>query len=975
MKQKLLSSFRLRVVMLVAILCSAFTGKAFADSWSRVTSKNELLEGGTFILGYEATANSGVIVPMQNEGTATTSAAGYMYSGTTSGSSSNNTIDMSNVASTSLYEVSIIASNSVSDAICIKIGDNFLGNTNTKNNCKLFTSASKNTSFVPSFGDNDVVTLTIQDNQTYKNLQFNNSSNSYRFAVYGGTQKNLVIYKKVSGSTSTPSISASNVDVAYGATEGNINFTLSNEPNPVGTLSANVASGNTIENFTLGAITGNTVPFTCSANDATTARTATVTLTYTYGDNETVTKDVTITQAAAPVIYSTIPALFDAATSTSTPVTVSFDNWVVTGVNGSQLFVTDGTNGFIVYQSSHGFVVGNTLSGTASCNLILFNGSAQLTGLNSSTEGLTVGTNGNVTPVVSTINALGAVNTGSVVTLNGLTYNGTNLSDGTNTIKYYTSLYNGTTLENGKTYNITGVFALNNTEKRILPRSAADIEDYTDSRADIATINEVSPTSVGVGVDGSFTLDIDYASSDPTDYEVTLTSSDNNILMVENDGTYLAGDTEGSVTLTVTVEPVDDATYKTVTRDFTINVVDNREEAGLAWSDSEVNIELNADETDYSLPTLSNPNNLTVTYESTNENVAVEVDGEFIVETSAEGTTTIKAVFAGNSSYKPMTVSYTINVYDPNVKGTEENPYTVADLIAMNGTAATTENVYVTGWIVGYLASSTNLITDDASKYDVSNIALADIPEETTISNVVAAQFQNNTARAALNAKNNPWNVGVAKVLLYGKLGKAFGKVALTSVLVASKKVAEQVSISSVGMATYYTDCALDFTGLTDMWAYVATLNGGAITFTRVNKVPANTGILLYNPGKASASQVVPVATGDMDAVGDNKFVGTLTDITALTGDNYYILNDGDEGLGFYKANGKKVAAHRAYLDATGASSRSFIGFDNDGTTTGIEAVENTQSAFAEFYNLNGQRVVAPQKGLYIVNGKKVMFK
>ena len=817
-------------------------------------------------------------------------------------------------------------------------------------------------------------------NSTAKTLTWTPSASDYYtyFAFYqngkaaSGTNKlatkDAIVITYESSSTSTPAISSSDVAIAYDATSGSIAYTLTNA-----VTGGSVSASTTSDWISLGSETASPISFTCSANESTTARTATVTLTYTYGDNETVTKDVTITQAAAPVIYSTIPALFEAATSSSAPVTVSFGNWVVTGVNGSQLFVTDGTYGFIVYQSNHGFVVGNTLSGTASCNLVLFNGSAQLTGLTSSTEGLTVGTNGNVTPVVSTINALGAVNTGSVVTLNGLTYNGTNLSDGTNTIKYYTSLYNGTTLENGKTYNITGVFALNNTEKRILPRSAADIEDYTDSRTDIATINGVSPTSVGVGVDGSFTLDIDYASSDPTDYEVTLTSSDNNILMVENDGTYLAGDTEGSVTLTVTVEPVDDATYKTVTRDFTINVVDNREEAGLAWSNSEVNIELNA--TEYTLPTLTNPNNLDVTYESTDENIAVEVDGDFHVETSAVGTTTIKAIFAGNSSFKPMTVSYTINVYDPNVKGTEDNPYTVADLIAMDGTAATTENVYVTGWIVGYLASSTNLVTDDASKYEVSNIALADSPEETTISNVVAAQFQNNSARAALNAKDNPWNVGVAKVLLYGKLGKAFGKVALTSVLVASKKVAEHVNISSVGMATYYTDCALDFTGLTDMWAYVATLNGNAITFTRVNKVPANTGILLYNPGKASVSHVVPVATGDTDAVGDNKFVGTLTDITALTGDNYYILNNGGEGLGFYKANGKKVAAHRAYLDATGASSRSFIGFDNDGTTTGIEAVENPQSAFAEFYNLNGQRVVAPQKGLYIVNGKKVMFK
>ena len=173
--------------------------------------------------------------------------------------------------------------------------------------------------------------------------------------------------------------------------------------------------------------------------------------------------------------YTTIPSLFAAATSTSTPVVVTFGGWVVTGVNGSQSFVTDGTNGFIMYQSGHGFVVGNTLSGTANCNLVLYNASAEITGLTSATTGLTVGENGTVTPVATTIDALGAVNTGSVVTLSNLTYNGSVLSDGTNQITPYTSLYSDATFENGKTYNVTGVFVMNNTTKRILPRSEEDI--------------------------------------------------------------------------------------------------------------------------------------------------------------------------------------------------------------------------------------------------------------------------------------------------------------------------------------------------------------------------------------------------------------------------------------------------------------------------------------------------------------------
>ena len=165
-----------------------------STGWTRVTTVAELLAGGTFIIGYEATANSGVIVPMANKGSATTSAEGYIYSGSKAVSGGKGTIDMSTVSETSNYEVTIVASTSVSGAICIKLGDNYLGNADTKNNCKLFTTEAAATAFTPTVGTNDVFTLKIVANKSYHTLQYN--TGSPRFAVYGGTQKNVVIYKK-----------------------------------------------------------------------------------------------------------------------------------------------------------------------------------------------------------------------------------------------------------------------------------------------------------------------------------------------------------------------------------------------------------------------------------------------------------------------------------------------------------------------------------------------------------------------------------------------------------------------------------------------------------------------------------------------------------------------------------------------------------------------------------------------------------
>ena len=92
------------------------------------------------------------------------------------------------------------------------------------------------------------------------------------------------------------------------------------------------------------------------------------------------------------------------------------------------------------------------------------------------------------------------------------------------------------------------------------------------------------------------------------------------------------------------------------------------------------------------------------------------------------------------------------------------------------------------------------------------------------------------------------------------------------------------------------------------------------------------------------------------------------------------ILNDGANGVGFYFANGQTVATNRAYLHfastlapAAAASRMSFV-FDDE--TTGINTVKDSQfTVNGEYYNLRGQRVAVPQKGLYIVNGKKVVIK
>ena len=155
------------------------------------------------------------------------------------------------------------------------------------------------------------------------------------------------------------------------------------------------------------------------------------------------------------------------------------------------------------------------------------------------------------------------------------------------------------------------------------------------------------------------------------------------------------------------------------------------------------------------------------------------------------------------------------------------------------------------------------------------------------------------------------------------------------------------------------------------------------MNFSRKYKIPARTGVLLHVDGGATVN--IPSLAGgtSADVVTDNKFVkGSGSTVATDDGTNYnYILNNGASGIGFYKANAQTVAANRAYisiLKTESASVKGFIalpGFEED-DEDGIDTVngEGFIMVNGPIYNLSGQRVNKAQKGLYIVNGKKVLF-
>ena len=185
---------------------------------------------------------------------------------------------------------------------------------------------------------------------------------------------------------------------------------------------------------------------------------------------------------------------------------------------------------------------------------------------------------------------------------------------------------------------------------------------------------------------------------------------------------------------------------------------------------------------------------------------------------------------------------------------------------------------------------------------------------------------------------------------------------------------AEQTTIAVAPTKEYTTFARaidLDFTNVEGIEAYVVSdLTDNSAVVTKVDKVAAGEGVILKKTGDA-ASFEIPFAES-AEKVSGNKMVG-VTKATDMTGvANAYILSDGL----FYACSGGTLAAGKAYLVAEKWATSTAPSFSivEGGEATGIKSLTPALSQGEEvYYDLSGRRVEKPTKGVYIVNGKKVL--
>lgn len=198
------------------------------------------------------------------------------------------------------------------------------------------------------------------------------------------------------------------------------------------------------------------------------------------------------------------------------------------------------------------------------------------------------------------------------------------------------------------------------------------------------------------------------------------------------------------------------------------------------------------------------------------------------------------------------------------------------------------------------------------------------------------------------------------------------------------------IPLTTIGNYAYATTCLpFDVTITSGANAYVMAESGEWLVPTQLtdNKVPAGTPVLLRGTS-GTASATATINTGAAFAtVEGNVLSGTylakdfaLSGTPAATAE--YFLGKKNGVLGFYhsavesKEGFYTLGANKAYLSSS-AGARGFAIMWDENETTGVNEVIGKMSEVTDgaIYDLQGRKVANPSRGMYIINGRKVVVK
>jgi len=368
---------------------------------------------------------------------------------------------------------------------------------------------------------------------------------------------------------------------------------------------------------------------------------------------------------------------------------------------------------------------------------------------------------------------------------------------------------------------------------------------------------------------------------------------------------------------------------------------------------------------------VTNPNGLTVSYESDDTDIAyVDPDTGEILTGDKYGTATITASSEETSEYDAGSATYTITTYDPDANdGSEAKPYSVAEALTKIAALAdngTIPSVYVKGKV--------HEVTSYNSTYKSITYYIEDLEDNTKTLYVYGGKGVGN---ADFDAETDI-TVG-DEVTLFGTLQKYVKNSTTTPEFTSNSYIAQygngsdpEVKSLQVKAAEYRTYVAsANLIVPTGVKAFIATgKTSTELTLKSVAKIKKDSPVIL----NASEGYYSFEITNEAVDYGSDTNLLKISDGTVING-VFVLAKNGDE-VGFYKWAGGALSPGKVYVEApAAATARDFLAFAFDNETTAIESVVKTHKVDGQYFNLAGQRVAQPTKGLYIVNGMKVVIK
>lgn len=506
--------------------------------------------------------------------------------------------------------------------------------------------------------------------------------------------------------------------------------------------------------------------------------------------------------------------------------------------------------------------------------------------------------------------------TGQEVTMTPTVPNGT---------MYYRFGYNGDWIQ----YNEGDVITLPTGEIELYPFTRCGTEEqhmdsygnghvsyfvYDEPTISVAsgTYNEAQQVTIGnLPTDGQGTVYYYF-------YDETLADEDAN--MVKYNANDVISVTESSI-LKVLIARVDTGKQiktQPVEAQYVI-----RQDAGIAFASEAIDYTIGG-ENNPEMPSLSNENKVVVTYTSENEEVATVNAETGVVTIVGVGETTISATSAQTDVLLAGEASYLLTVYK--TLSHESITVTVDDM-TYTGEAVEPEVTVMDGEtdITGYVtvAYSNNVAVGSSALVTIT-------PKETEVVNYYV-----------------------------GSATQTF------SIVNRTLEIGKDVNFASgQNWASFYTTTE-NLELPENVMAYIVTaVSTNTVTVKAINYVPKNVPVLIENES---------TATTDNTSAEGNLLQGT-SESTAVSGinGNVYVLYNG----GFTRATSGAIPSHRAYLVLEQEAGARLLIIEEE--TTGIADIRGMRSGVdACWYTLDGQKLQTQptQKGMYIVNGQKVVIK